>query len=63
VGAHGLDAGTGDEQVDDVVIGPEGHGDPAVTPARAGPSQNCLPRIARLPLAGTTQSNSTGPLW
>lgn len=32
-----------------------------VTPAWAGPSQNCLPRTARLPEAGTTRSTSTGP--
>ena len=30
-----------------------------VTPALAGPSQNCLPATPRLPLAGTMRSNST----
>jgi hypothetical protein len=37
VGADGLDSRAGDAQVDDVVIGSEGDGDPGMR----GPSQNC----------------------
>ena len=32
-----------------------------VIPARCGTAQNCRPATCKLPLGGTTRSNSTGP--
>jgi hypothetical protein len=31
-----------------------------VSPARCGPSQNCVPRMGMFPLVATTRSNSSG---
>ena len=59
VGADGLDPGPGDEQVDQVAVGPEPHGLPG--PDRTGPSQNCFPDSHMFPDGGTTRSSSTGP--